>query len=357
MVCWSAYKIAMNQVRPFIFGGNWIWKAKILPRIQSFVWLCLHNSIGVRECLAWRGIVTESGCPLCHSGNESILHALRDCDVVKPVWSQLGVNSLNNRFFTSNVFVWLEENGTNHQVSGHYYIPWSTTFLFAIWIIWKHRNQVLFKNQGPNPQLAKLITRSVLEYSFCVARTREASSRVPRPIRWTKPDSGWFKLNTDGSSLNNLGIARGGGLIRDDNGSWIVGFARKVGVTTCFLAELWALQDGLSLCVSRKCQVVEVEIDAKAIVDALSNPNYSSIFVSSIMDDCRNLLSQIPQMCFRHCYCEMNRCADALARKGGCQATDFVIFKSPPVNISSLLDFDLSGLHLSRLCPASLLSF
>ena len=76
MVCWSAYKIAMNQVRPFIFGGNWIWKVKILPRIQSFVWLCLHNSIGVRECLARRGIVTKSACPLCHLGSESILHTL-----------------------------------------------------------------------------------------------------------------------------------------------------------------------------------------------------------------------------------------------------------------------------------------
>ena len=146
-------------------------------------------------------------------------------------------------------------------------------------------------------------------------------------------------------------------MIQDDNGSWIVGFARKIGVTTCFLEELWALRDGLSLCVSRNCQAVEVKIDAKAIVDALSNPNYSNLFVSSIMDNCRNLLSQIPRTCFRHCYHEMNRCTDALARKGGCQAADFVIFESLPVDISSLLDFDLSGLYLSRLCPTSLLSF
>jgi len=164
-------------------------------------------------------------------------------------------------------------------------------------------------------------------------------------------------LNTDGSSLNNLGIAGGEGLIQVDNGSWIVGFARKIGVTTCFLAELWALQDGLSVCVNRNCQAVEVKIDAKAIVDALSNLNYSNLFVSSIMDNCKNLLSQIPRTCFRHYYHEMNRCTNALAHKGGCQATDFVILESPLMDISSLLDFDLSGLYLSRLCPTSLLSF
>ena len=34
-----------------IFLANWIWKLDILPRIQTFVWMCAHNSIGVRECL------------------------------------------------------------------------------------------------------------------------------------------------------------------------------------------------------------------------------------------------------------------------------------------------------------------
>ena len=196
-----------------------------------------------------------------------------------------------------------------------------------------------------------------MNFSYCAAPTREASTRVPKLVRWTKLDSGWVKLNTDGSSLGNPSIAGGGGLIRDDNGRWIVGFSCKIGVTTCFLAEMWALRDGLSLCVSRNYQAVEVEIDAKAIVDALNNPNYSNLFVSSIMDDCRTLLSQISWTCFRHCYSKMNRCADALARQGGCQAADFVIFESPPVDISSSVDFDLSGMYLSRLCPTPLLSF
>ena len=79
----SAYKLATRVGSDASFEGSWIWKVKILPRIQSFVWLCLHNSIGVKDCLLSRGIVLESSCPLCHSANESILHALRDCEVVK----------------------------------------------------------------------------------------------------------------------------------------------------------------------------------------------------------------------------------------------------------------------------------
>ena len=33
-------------------------------------------------------------------------------------------------------------------------------------------------------------------------------------------------------------MAGGGGLIRDGNGTWLIGFARKIGTATSFLAEL-----------------------------------------------------------------------------------------------------------------------
>ena len=97
----------------------------------------------------------------------------------------------------------------------------------------------------------------------------------------------------------------------------VVGFARKIGKTTSFMAELWALHDGLNVCISRNFAVMEVELDAKAIVDAIANLNYTNVFVSSLMDDCRLLVSRIPHICFRHCYREANRCADALACMGG----------------------------------------
>lgn len=39
-----------------------------------------------------------------------------------------------------------------------------------------------------------------------------------------------MKLKTDGSSLGNPGVAGGGGLIRDENGNWVVGLARRIGI-------------------------------------------------------------------------------------------------------------------------------
>ena len=80
--------------------------------------------------------------------------------------------------------------------------------------------------------------------------------------RWKRLSHGWVKLNTDGSSLGNPGPAGGGGVIRDEEGAWIVGFARNIGITSSYLAELWTSQDGLVLCISRNFNAVEVQLDA-----------------------------------------------------------------------------------------------
>ena len=63
----------------------------------------MHNSIGVNECLARRGIPIDNTCPLCHSEVETIAHALRDCHNVHSIWQQLGVQRINNAFFDQDL--------------------------------------------------------------------------------------------------------------------------------------------------------------------------------------------------------------------------------------------------------------
>ena len=54
-----------------------------------------------------------------------------------------------------------------------------------------------------------------------------------------------MKLNTDGLSIGNLGMAGCGGMIRDDCGCWIAGFSRRIGITNSFVAECGGLRMGL----------------------------------------------------------------------------------------------------------------
>ena len=157
----------------------------------------------------------------------------------------------------------------------------------------------------------------------------------------------------DGSSIGNPGLAGGGGLIRDKEGAWVVGFARNIGISSSFIAELWALRDRLLICVHRNFNAVEVELDAKAVIDVLSASKCTNSLVAPLVDDCKQLATQIHQIHFKHCFREVNRSADKLARMGATQDSEFKLFLCPPMDLVTVFNFDLNGLYLTKMCIES----
>ena len=89
-------------------------------------------------------------------------------------------------------------------------------------------------------------------------------------------------------------MASGGGLLRDECGSWIGGFSIRIGIANSFTVELWALRDGLLFCRQLNVQVVAIELDANALVDAFTHQSAANTIMSSIMDDYKLLMNQIP---------------------------------------------------------------
>ena len=96
----------------------------------------------------------------------------------------------------------------------------------------------MFRNKTLNPNLAKVILDRALEFGFCACNHLATKRMILKGVKWEKPRNGWLTLNTDGLATRISGLAGGGGLIRDGNGKWIIGFARKIGTATSFLAEL-----------------------------------------------------------------------------------------------------------------------
>ena len=143
--------------------------------------------------------------------------------------------------------------------------------------------------------------------------------------------------------------AIGRGLIRDSWGNWVIGLARKLGSANSFTTEVWALHDGLLLCLQRKLPAVIVEIDTKALVDAFNNPSYKNSVISTIFDDCKHLILQIPQVCIKHVYREANKCVDWLANSGHSQSVDFILHSVPPVSLIPSIEADCHGVWCNRL--------
>ena len=82
----SAYSFAREVDGVGIIDAGRIWKLETLPKIKTFLWRCVHSSIGVKTCLIMRGFVDEEGCPICQRESKTILHAFRDCPRVKQIW-------------------------------------------------------------------------------------------------------------------------------------------------------------------------------------------------------------------------------------------------------------------------------
>ncbi|KAK9987636.1 hypothetical protein SO802_027875 [Lithocarpus litseifolius] len=178
-----------------------------------------------------------------------------------------------------------------------------------------------------------------------------------RRICWEKLPKGWLKLNTDGSVEGGNGLACCGGVIRDAVGQWVRGFSRRIGTTNAFAAELWGLREGLMLCRSLNLSALVIELDAESIVNVLNNPSYANSFISPILDDCKVLISHMPQIQIKHCFRQANHCADRLARKSFSQIPEFSLFDSQPMDMIDVYEDDLNGMYFDRICPDPCISF
>nr|POE77134.1 putative ribonuclease h protein [Quercus suber] len=215
--------------------------------------------------------------------------------------------------------------------------------LFGIWSIWLHWNNVIFINDPPHKPLLAGTLATATEYVVLGINGRLRRSFSSIQVKWLCPPKNWFKLNSDGSSFGNPGHAGGGGIIRNSNGEWVSGYARAIGTTTSVAIELWALRDGLNLCISLNLQAMEIELDAKLVVDLISKegsqPNSNDVIVA----DCGEGLKKIPRVRVLYCYRKANKCAHALAHRGALLSQDFVIFSFPPSDVSLIVSLDASG--------------
>ena len=96
---------------------------------------------------------------------------------------------------------------------------------------------------------------------------------------------------------------------------------------------------------------LEIEVDAKVVLEWMTNEYSYNLNHSPLIMDCRTLINQVPQVRIMHCFREANGCADALAWKGPIIQQDFVVYDSPPMDIAMLLYYDQIGMYYERIHP------
>ncbi|KAK9046621.1 hypothetical protein V6N11_052506 [Hibiscus sabdariffa] len=100
---------------------------------------------------------------------------------------------------------------------------------------WGHREDLLIRGN-------KLLDEC--QYTFATNSRPQLSGTVTQ--RWSRPHHGWVKANVDASVISTDGSAALWGVFRDEDGTWLYGFARNIGCCSVLFAELWAIHDCLS---------------------------------------------------------------------------------------------------------------
>ena len=153
-----------------------------------------------------------------------------------------------------------------------------------------------------------------------------AQPRTEIFMRWEPPLENWIKLNVDGASKGNPGLAGGGGALRTHKGDWIKGFAANFGICSSVKAEMLAVLQGLWLAWNLGILRLELHMDSKVMVDTLTGATKNYFIVKN----CKELLHDLRwSIKLSHCYRKSNRVANRLANLGIGQSTPIVIFETP----------------------------
>lgn len=118
---------------------------------------------------------------------------------------------------------------------------------------------------------------------------------------------------------------------------------------TSIMAELWALEDGLSLARQLNLQNINIELYVDVLVHLLTNLAYDNLMLEPLLNDCKTLIRSFPNYLVTHIFREVNRCADRLAKMGAVQITDFLILYEPPPVVDNLLVFNKAKIFCNRL--------
>lgn len=135
------YKLATAPDSPCDFF-DFIWHNRAPPRVQFFAWLLIHGRIQCKSNLLHKHIVAEDVCDLCRTSPETTDHVIFDCPFATSFWRHVGFGAHHQR---PAECLW-ETQCPPGVPTEHF----ATFMLLSCWQVWKHRNEVVFRNQEPS---------------------------------------------------------------------------------------------------------------------------------------------------------------------------------------------------------------
>ncbi|KAK8568564.1 hypothetical protein V6N12_007112 [Hibiscus sabdariffa] len=146
---------------------------------------------------------------------------------------------MNANFFSFAIEDWILMNIKSNLLFPGTDIPWKILFASIIWQVWKHRNLFIFHGESlNNASLLHLNQSWARHYNSVPTLTPHPRSHPQfEAIQWQLAPSGWLTLNVDGSFQPSSSMGSTGGLLRDHEGRWIMGFKNSLVLRNRFMSN------------------------------------------------------------------------------------------------------------------------
>lgn len=274
-------------------------------------------------------------CATCLGEVESADHILRRCCKAKEVWEFFTTTANRRRWRNLNFRSWIMENisARNEEAEGE---NWPCKFAIIVWWIWRWRcDKVFIGRETPAHHKARWITEAQREIETAFARHNASMAtseqRSIRQLRWEASTEHRFTLNVDGSVKTGINKAGWGGVLRNDRGEWIEGVAGSTHYGDPSLVEAWAIAEGLKWVWLRGIRDVEVQSDAKNILQWLHDDSTGRGPMCQCIEEIKQWMNKDWRISLRVIYREQNSVADCLASFGAVQRDGMRVFIECPV--------------------------
>jgi hypothetical protein len=252
------------------------------------MWKACHDILPTQEILMKRKIISDPLCPIYGLEVETVSHILWECPSAMDMWGGCS-KTLQKCSFTRHSFIKIFEEigrlGSEHDIR---------LFVGLAKQVWLRRNGLIHDSIFSHPDL--LIRRaheSLAKYDEACSRygQRREPVRETEKRTWQAPLDGILKANWD-AALNHhserIGIRM---VLRDEEGN--VRAAKcmvKRGRFEPSTVESIAAVQTLAFCRELRLTKIQLEGDAKNIVDALNSGEANWSKVGHIIADAQTMM-------------------------------------------------------------------
>ena len=301
-------------------------------KIKNFLWRVCSNALPTKENLKKRRIIDDASCNACQTEQESIFHALWECEKLSHVWAPC--------------FSWVrtEHPGLRDiqdliNLLGQE-VQRLELFGVVAWFIWSHRNKLRLNEKGLPSE--KIFETAKVYLSNYQAKYPSKMKQPKENVKWQPPVEGLYKTNYDGAVFTESGEAGIGIIVRDARGEVIAALAEKILYPRSVdVLEALAARRAVKFAVELGLSSSIIEGDSEVVYRALQASDWHHSSIGEIVKDIVSIASSLRTFSFLRTRWQGNNAAHALAKRAIVSFPLLVWIEHVPPDVSPFVFSDL----------------